>query len=214
MPHSLPMSHMNKYIFLALPLPSLFCELPQGSVPITKEEICSVLIPLPAKWVRLLSRAGEGRESEDTWELQSALQHLGADFARKAQFPIHSWIASALSKARSPHKGCRHSWWGHMNTFQNGRQNHEWSRRGYEGGSHMEVDSHDGSVNEYKTEKYNNSVGKELGVTASHKLNMNPPCPAVVKKANILLSCINKKVVCQAHKIILPVHSELSVRQS
>jgi len=79
--------------------------------------------------------------------------------------------------------------------------------------SRMEVDSHVWSMNEYITEKYNISVGKELGVTADHKLNMNPQCPAVVQKANILLSCINKRIVCQAHEIILPLRSELSVSQ-
>lgn len=77
----------------------------------------------------------------------------------------------------------------------------------------MEVDSHVWSMNEYRTEKYNSSVGKEIGVTADHKLNMNPQCPAVVKKANILLSCVNKRIVFQAHKIILPLCSELSVSQ-
>lgn len=39
-----------------------------------------------------------GRESEDTWELQSALQHPGADFVRKAWFLVDSWIAPALAE--------------------------------------------------------------------------------------------------------------------
>lgn len=72
-------------------------------------------------------------------------------------------------------------------------------------------------VGEKKSQKacvfYNSFVEKELGVIADHKVSMNPQCPAVEKKANILLGCINKKIVCQAHEIIFPLCSELSVSQ-
>lgn len=78
----------------------------------------------------------------------------------------------------------------------------------------MEVNSHVWSMNEYRTEKSSNSIRKEVGVTADHELNMNPQCPAVVEKANILLSCINKRIICQVHEIMLPLHSEVSVSQT
>lgn len=64
----------------------------------------------------------------------------------------------------------------------------------------MEVNSHVWHMDEYRAEKSNNSVRKEVGVTADHELNMNPQCPAVVEKANILLSCINSRIISKSTK--------------
>lgn len=145
MPHSLPTSHTNKDIFMSFPLPSFFCGLPQGwsvvqSWQQRKRFFLSWSHSLPNKTVLFPEQ-----EEEDGLRIPESSRVLCSILCRFCyEGAVSNRFVNCICPRQkgSPKKGCWHSWWGHVNAFQNGRQNHKWMRRGYEGGSHMEVDSH------------------------------------------------------------------------